>query len=66
MKIGICGQGFVGTAVREGMRDFFDLATYDKFKTEDFAVESLAVLARDCEIIAKKKKYFSISSEIVR
>ena len=51
MKIGICGQGFVGTAVREGMRDFFDLATYDKFKAEDFAVESLAVLARDCEVI---------------
>ena len=51
MKIGICGQGFVGTAVREGMRDFFNLATYDKFKTEDFAVESLAVLARDCEVI---------------
>jgi UDPglucose 6-dehydrogenase len=29
MKIGIIGQGFVGTAVREGLTDFFDIETYD-------------------------------------
>lgn len=28
--IGIIGQGFVGTAVREGMRHAFDVMTYDK------------------------------------
>ena len=29
MKIGIVGQGFVGTAVREGLKRFFDIETYD-------------------------------------
>ena len=29
MKIGIVGQGFVGTAVREGLKGFFDIETYD-------------------------------------
>ena len=28
-KIGIIGQGFVGTAVREGLKDFFNIETYD-------------------------------------
>ena len=28
-KIGIIGQGFVGTAVREGLKPFFDIETYD-------------------------------------
>ena len=31
-KIGIIGQGFVGTAVREGMGSHFDIETYDKYK----------------------------------
>ena len=29
MKIGIIAQGFVGTAVREGLTDFLDIETYD-------------------------------------
>ena len=29
MKIGIIGQGFVGTAVREGLKSFFDIETFD-------------------------------------
>ena len=29
MKIGIIGQGFVGTAVNEGLKNFFDIETYD-------------------------------------
>ena len=29
MKIGIIGQGFVGTAVREGLKNFFNIETYD-------------------------------------
>lgn len=29
MKIGIIGQGFVGTAVREGLSPFYDCYTYD-------------------------------------
>ncbi len=45
MIIGICGQGFVGTAVREGLRDFYDLKTFDISKKEDFAVDTLEDLA---------------------
>jgi UDPglucose 6-dehydrogenase len=29
MKIGIIGQGFVGTAVKEGLKNFFNIETYD-------------------------------------
>ena len=29
-KLGIIGQGFVGSAVREGMKNHYDLITYDK------------------------------------
>ena len=32
MNIGILGQGYVGTAIKEGFSDFFThLNTYDKF-----------------------------------
>ena len=34
-SIGVIGQGFVGTAVREGLRHVFDIETYDK-KEKDF------------------------------
>ena len=37
-EIGIIGQGFVGSAVREGMKDYFKLYTFDK----DPAKESTA------------------------
>jgi len=33
-NIGIIGQGFVGTATREGLRDHFNIYTYDKFSKE--------------------------------
>ena len=29
MKIGIVGQGFVGTAVREGLAKFYNIETFD-------------------------------------
>ena len=29
MKVGIIGQGFVGTAVREGLKQHYDIHTYD-------------------------------------
>ena len=29
-KIGIIGQGFVGSAVREGMKEYYDIAAFDK------------------------------------
>ena len=32
--IGIIGQGFVGTAVKEGMSKYYRIHTYDKFSNE--------------------------------
>jgi len=29
MKVGIIGQGFVGSAIREGLKDFYEISTYD-------------------------------------
>ncbi len=29
MNIGIIGQGFVGSAIREGLRNFYNILTYD-------------------------------------
>ena len=51
MNIGICGQGFVGTAVREGLRNFFKVFTYDIAKVEDFAVSSLEELVKSSDVI---------------
>lgn len=49
--ISIVGQGFVGTAVREGMKKTCDVYTYDKFKPEDSNVEDVAALVRSAPII---------------
>ena len=29
MKIGIIGQGFVGSAIREGLKNYYKIYTYD-------------------------------------
>ena len=34
MIIGIIGQGFVGTAVREGLKDYHTINTYDLDKSK--------------------------------
>tara|TARA_R100000808_G_scaffold367_1_gene2049 strand:- start:16066 stop:16920 length:855 start_codon:yes stop_codon:yes gene_type:complete len=43
-SIGIVGQGFVGTALREGLKNTFEVETYDKFKTEGSTCTSLEEL----------------------
>ncbi len=50
-KIGIIGQGFVGTAIREGLKTFYDIETYDKFKTEASTCDSLKDLMMLSEVI---------------
>ena len=50
-NIGICGQGFVGTAVKEGLNNFFNINTYDKFKKTDSTVSSLESLSKISDII---------------
>ena len=42
MKIGIIGQGFVGTAVYEGLKSFFNIETFDVAK--DCTCDSLESL----------------------
>jgi|TARA_R100000808_G_C2116631_1_gene129054 UDPglucose 6-dehydrogenase len=46
-KIGIVGQGFVGSAVREGLKGFFSIETYDIAKESTCeSLESLCVKSR--------------------
>ena len=47
--IGVIGQGFVGTAIREGFKNFVNIETYDKFKQS--TCNSLEELSEKAEII---------------
>ena len=48
-SIGIIGQGFVGTAVREGLKSIFEIQTYDKYK--DSSCDSVEELCSKVKII---------------
>ena len=48
--IGIIGQGFVGTAIREGLKEKFQVETYDKFK--DSTCSSIE------ELMSKTRMFF--------
>ena len=48
-KIGIVGQGFVGTAVREGLKTFFDIETHDIAK--ESTCDTLHEICEKCNII---------------
>ena len=48
-KIGIIGQGFVGTAVYEGLKSFFNIETYDIVK--ECTCESLKDIAQKCNTL---------------
>ena len=43
-RIGIIGQGFVGSAVREGMKSFFDIVAFDKDVTKCINATSIGDL----------------------
>ena len=49
IKIGIVGQGFVGTAVREGFKNYFDVETFDIIK--DSTCNSLLELSNLSDVI---------------
>ena len=49
-KIGIIGQGFVGTAVKEGLKNFFDILTYDKYDNSKTTNTLVDVINR-CKVI---------------
>jgi nucleotide sugar dehydrogenase len=47
-KIGVIGQGFVGTAVREGMKSYFDVRTYDiNGDCSELSLESLVASVKE-------------------
>ncbi len=48
-KIGVVGQGFVGTALKEGFKNFVQIETFDKYKHS--TCESLKELSEKAEII---------------
>ena len=53
MNIGIIGQGFVGTAIREGLKNFYSVSVYD-LKKDLCPEEMLATppgIIQNCEII---------------
>lgn len=47
--IGVVGQGFVGTAIKEGFKDHVNIETYDKFK--ESTCSSLEELSEKAEIV---------------
>lgn len=49
MKIGIVGQGFVGTAVKEGLKQYFQIETYDIAKTS--TCKSLSDLSEKSDVV---------------
>jgi phosphoglycerate dehydrogenase-like enzyme len=49
MKIGIIGQGFVGTAVNEGLKSFFQIETFDINKKS--TCNSLEELSKKSDVI---------------
>ena len=42
MNIGVIGQGFVGSAVREGMKNYFTVITYDKDPNKQSTAKSIS------------------------
>ncbi len=50
-SIGIVGQGFVGSAIREGMSPYFNVETYDIDKTKGSSCSSLSELIDKTEEI---------------
>ena len=50
MKIGIIGQGYVGTAVKSGFERYYELETYDKFNVNKSTC-NLPDLVAKCEVI---------------
>ncbi len=49
--IGICGQGFVGGALREGMKHAFDIIAYDKYKSDLSTVSSIFDMCKKAAIV---------------
>ena len=47
MKIGIIGQGFVGSAIREGLKNFYEISTFDLDQSKSTHSHKEVVLGSD-------------------
>jgi len=50
MKIGIVGQGYVGSAIKAGFESYYDIETYDKYDDDKSTCE-LEDMISSCEVI---------------
>ena len=50
MNIGIIGQGFVGSAVYEGMKNYFEVFTFDKDPNKFSNVRSIFEVVENTEV----------------
>ncbi len=50
MKLGVVGQGYVGSAIKEGFSGFYDIETYDKYD-EDKSSCNLSKMVEMCKVI---------------
>ena len=50
-SIGIIGQGFVGTAIKEGMQRAFNVETYDKFLSNKSTCENIKEVCEKATIV---------------
>lgn len=50
-RVGIVGQGFVGTAVKEGLKNTFRIETYDKYSAEKSTCSTLEELVNKTAMI---------------
>jgi UDPglucose 6-dehydrogenase len=50
-KVGIIGQGFVGTALKEAFLPHYETLTYDKFRDDLSTHSSIAGVSRECDAI---------------
>ena len=51
MKIGIIGQGYVGTAIKLGFQDHYDILTYDKFDLGKSTHSKISDLVEETKVI---------------
>ena len=49
--VGIIGQGFVGSALRNTFENYYNVYTYDKFQVDKSTHTSIQSLSRACEVI---------------
>ena len=51
MKIGIIGQGYVGTALKEGFQDFYQVETYDKYDLGKSTHSKISDIVKEAKVI---------------